>query len=73
MGYGHTWGDQRVFYRERSTRRVRSLPASWTDVASPDPFLVVAAGRALFRVAELLLLVDLLGQLAERRVKEITP
>ena len=71
MGNGHTWGDQRVFYRERSTQRVRSLPASWTDVASTD--VVVAAGRARFRVAELLLLVDLLGQLEERRVKEITP
>ena len=32
----------------------RSLPSAWTDAAAPDPFVVVAAGRSAFRVADLL-------------------
>jgi len=43
---------------------VHSLPASWTDVEGPDPFLVIAAGRAHFRAPDLLALADLLRKLA---------
>jgi len=42
---------------------VRSLPASWTDVAGSDPFLMVSAGRALFRPEDLLKLARLVAQL----------
>jgi hypothetical protein len=42
---------------------VHSLPASWTDVEGPDPFLVIAAGRAHFRAPDLLALADLLRKL----------
>ena len=42
---------------------MRSLPAGWTDVEGPDPFLVLAAGRAHFRSADLLALAQLLGKL----------
>jgi hypothetical protein len=42
---------------------VHSLPAAWTDVEGPDPFLVIAAGRAHFRVADLLALAALLRKL----------
>jgi len=35
-----------------------SLPAEWTDLAPTDPFVVVAAGRAPFRTADLLKLAD---------------
>lgn len=37
----------------------RSLPAGWTDAVEPDPFVVVAGGRCLFRVEDLLVLVEL--------------
>jgi hypothetical protein len=50
------------FYNEEG--RLRSVPARWTSVVEPDPFLAVAAGRSLFRVAELLRLADLLERLA---------
>jgi hypothetical protein len=40
---------------------VRSLPAAWTDVEGPDPFLALAAGRTFFRVADLLALARLLA------------
>jgi hypothetical protein len=39
------------------------LPAGWTDVVAPDPFVVVAAGRVPFRSEDLLALADLVGSL----------
>jgi len=49
------WGDERVFYVDES-EQVRSLPARWTSAVEEDPFVVVAAGRADFRLADLLAL-----------------
>jgi hypothetical protein len=43
--------------------RTRSLPVSWTDVAPIDPFAVVAAGRAAFRLEDLCALIALLHDL----------
>jgi uncharacterized protein DUF5372 len=48
-----TWGEARVFFLDEEGTQ-RSLPSGWTDVAAPDPFVVVAAGRCPFRVADLL-------------------
>lgn len=63
VGYGHTWGEERVFYREPGSEVVRSLPASWTDVEGPDPFTVLGEGRSYFRVDDLLSLAGLLREL----------
>ena len=60
LTYKHTWGEQRVFYQDQGGQ-VRSLPANWTSVAGDDPVVVFGGGRAHFRVADLLALVDLLG------------
>jgi hypothetical protein len=49
-----------VFFREPGQPRVRSLPADWTDLVAPDPFVVVSAGRSPFRPADLLQLAALL-------------
>ena len=43
-----------------------SVPASWTSLASTDPFTVVAAGRSLFRVDDLLELAALVAALEHR-------
>ena len=51
-----------MFFHD-SDGRVRSLPASWTNVGPTDPFVVIAACRAFFRPVELLALVTLLRQL----------
>jgi uncharacterized protein DUF5372 len=48
-----TWGEDRVFFLDEDGTQ-RSLPSAWTDAAAPDPFVVVAAGRSAFRVADLL-------------------
>ena len=53
-----------MFFREPDETRIRSLPASWTDVDEPDPFQVLSAGRSLFRVDDLLSLVALLDELS---------
>jgi len=33
---------------------LHSLPTSWTDVSAVDPFVALAAGRSLIRVADLI-------------------
>ena len=52
------WAQDRVFYVDE-TGEARSLPARWTSVLAEDPAVVIAAGRAHFRVADLLELVRL--------------
>ncbi len=45
------------------------MPAAWTDVEGPDPFLVVSAGRSSFRVEDLLALVALVAEMNGRSCK----
>jgi len=56
-----TWGEYRVFYYDDGGT-LAALPTPWTDVADPDPFVAVAAGRAYCRVADLLRLAALIGE-----------
>ena len=69
--YGHTfpllsqrfaWGEERVFFPDQETHEVRSLPLAWTNLAFPDPFLVVAGGQAVLRWKDLQQLVQFLRQ-----------
>lgn len=48
-------------YFEDDDGHLESIPAKWTDVVAPDPFVVIAAGRALFRLDDLLEVVRLIG------------
>lgn len=66
VGYAHSWGEHRVYYRELGSEVVRSLPASWTDVQGPNLFIVLGEGRSYFRVDDLLALVGLLQELMGR-------
>jgi hypothetical protein len=54
-----TWGECRVFYYD-DTGTLAALPTTWTDVAEPDPFVTIAAGRACCRVSDLLRLAALI-------------
>jgi len=47
------WGEERVFFPDQETYEVRSLPLAWTNLALPDPFLVVAGGQAVLRWKDL--------------------
>jgi hypothetical protein len=54
------------------------MPAGWTDVAAPDPFVVIAADRCPFTTDGLLAVADLVDRIRARRdgdraVKTITP
>ena len=46
--------------------RVRALPASWTSVVAPDPFVALSAGRSFFRIQDLVHLVALVREREER-------
>ncbi|MBV8921262.1 DUF5372 family protein [Bradyrhizobium sp.] len=46
---------------------VCSVPPQWTDAATPDPEIVIGQGRALFRVADLLELANLVSRLCQER------
>jgi hypothetical protein len=59
------WGEDRVWLRGED-RQPFSMPAGWTDVAPPDPFTVIAAGRCPFTAEGLLAAADLVARLRER-------
>jgi hypothetical protein len=56
------WGEDRVFYRD-CQGHLASLPAGWTSVVPEDPVVVMAGGRAHFRVTDLLELAALVARL----------
>jgi len=66
----HTWGEDRVFFYDEGGE-LKALPARWTDASAPDPFAVLAAGRAYFRPEDLLALSDLLERLRERATADV--
>ena len=53
MTFRQNWGEDRVWFYGNDGS-LQSVPTSWTDAAPMDVFVVVAAGRCLFRVADLL-------------------
>jgi hypothetical protein len=61
-----TWGEERVFFFDDDGAQ-RSLPSGWTDAALPDASVVLAGGRSALRVADLLVLGELLDGLRRSR------
>jgi hypothetical protein len=59
----HNWGEDRVYYNDEE-KGVVSIPTRWTSVSEEDPFVVVAGGRCLFRVEDLLALARLIQGLS---------
>ncbi len=53
------------FYFHDDDGRLESVPVRWTDQAPADPFAVSSAGRAYFRVKDLLRLSALIEDLNE--------
>jgi hypothetical protein len=75
IAYRRNWGEDRVWFQDREGR-AHTLPASWTDVGAVDPFVAVAAGCSLFRVADLIEVAKQIGEWrlgCERVVKEKMP
>jgi|GEM_PF-853260 len=59
------WGEDRVMFYD-AQGRLRSLPASWTDVNEADLFSQVAAGRSFSRPDDLSALASLIGRIKRR-------
>ncbi len=77
VAHRQNWGEDRVCLHDENGQ-LFSLPAGWTDVAAPDPFVVVAAGRCPFTADGLLAAAELADRLRARRdrgrdVRAITP
>ena len=64
LAYRHNWGEDRVYFHD-GDGRLCSVPAQWTDARPPDPFVALAAGRALFRPDDLLAAVALIRDIRE--------
>jgi len=57
--YRRDFGEQRVYFYDESGC-LTSMPAEWTSAVAPDALRVLGAGRALFRVDDLVRLVEVL-------------
>ena len=62
LTYRNTWGEDRAYFHDHNGRLLH-LPARWTDLLEPDPFVVISAGRSCFRLADLLALRRLIDEL----------
>jgi Family of unknown function (DUF5372) len=51
---------------------VCSVPPQWTDLVAPDPEIVMGEQRALFRVADLVELAQLVERLGRRDSLEVS-
>jgi hypothetical protein len=47
LSQSYVWGEERVFFTDPQSHKVRSLPLAWTNLALPDPFLMVAGDKAM--------------------------
>jgi Family of unknown function (DUF5372) len=65
--YRRSWGEHRVYFHD-DTGRLVSLPAQWTSVFPVDPYVAVAAGRAPFRLPDLLELSQLIARIRQGEV-----
>jgi hypothetical protein len=54
-----TWGEERIYYQD-TDGRLKALPLGWTSEAPVDPVAAISAGRACFRVVDLLELARLI-------------
>ena len=62
----HARGVERAFFYGEigEIGRLETIPVEWTDMAAQDPFVVLSAGQAYFRVEDLLRLSTLIESLA---------
>jgi len=57
--------DVERLYLEVAPGRIERLPVAWTSLGPTDIWIEIAAGRALFRAADLLRLADLIANMRE--------
>jgi hypothetical protein len=69
VGERHNRSGKRLLLRV-DDRTICSVPQQWTDMAAPDPEVVMGRGRGLFRVADLVELARLVTSLSTKRRSE---
>ena len=57
--YRKSWGRQYIDF-QHDNGKMDAIPLTWTDADQADPFLTISQGRSMFRVVELLRLVELI-------------
>jgi Family of unknown function (DUF5372) len=62
--YRRNWGEHHVYFHD-DTGRLGSLPAQCTSVFPADPYVAIAAGRAPFRLHDLLELSQLIARIRQ--------
>ena len=60
------WGEERVMF-EDGRGCTRTLPVTWTSLAAPDPFVVMARGRSPFRLTDLMQLARLVQEVGQQQ------
>ena len=58
--------EESVFFSD-DDGHLKALPARWTSIVPPDPHEVISQGRSLFRVRDLLELVQIVKRLKGKR------
>jgi hypothetical protein len=61
--------EHRVYFYNKNEKLV-SVPVSWTNYASDDPFIRISEGKALFRAEDLLGLHKIIRNLKENRYEK---
>lgn len=62
MAIRHNWGIDQVYYHD-TEGRLRTLPITWTSLIPQDLAVTVGAGRAPFKLSDLLELARLIKKL----------
>jgi hypothetical protein len=60
--YRHNWNEDAVYFHTDQQQLI-AIPARWTSVFPPDPVVVIADGRAPFRLHDLVELTRLIQNL----------
>ena len=61
--------ERRVFFYNHKGRKT-SVPLDWTGLEPPDPFVVVSAGRSLFRIEDLFRLARFVSEIGTGTANE---
>lgn len=69
LSYRKSWGRQFIDFQDKNGK-TGAIPLAWTDADQADPFLTISQGRSVFRVAELLRLVELIDLATRADVDE---
>ena len=64
LSYRKSWGREFIDF-PYDNGKTGAIPLAWTDADQADPFLAISQGRSVFRVPELLQLVELIDLMVQ--------